>query len=166
MNKLLMVPLLLSLGACSTDMTDLESYVEQAKTRFQGSVEPLPQFPPYQTYAYRSERDPFAPLDTLERKEEVRESGVAAPQNRPLEPLEYFPLDALAMVGTLDRGGHRWGLIKDTDGRIHRVHAGNHIGQDYGTITEISATAVSIVELAQDENGLWVERESQLHIGE
>lgn len=154
-----------TVSSCSRDMSDLRQYVETTKNRFHGSVEPLPQFQPYQEYSYRSERNPFAPLDALARKEEVRDNKIK-PGNRTLEPLEYFPLDSLSMVGTLDRGGQRWGLIKDSEGKIHRVRSGNHIGQDYGSIKKINATSILITELTQDTNGLWVERETQLHIGE
>lgn len=167
MNKLLWIPILAAplLSGCSTDMSDLQSYVVDMKGRFQGSVDPLPQFKPPEIYTYRSERNPFEALNALER-EEVTSQAEGAPPDRALEPLEYFPLDALSMVGTLDRGGVRWGLIKDTEGKIHRVTNNNHIGQNYGAITDVNASSISITELIQDSSGLWAERVSQLHIGE
>lgn len=156
---------LIMLSGCSNETSDLQQYVEATKTKFQGSVEPLPQFRPPEIHSFRSERNPFKPLGTIEKEAEVQ-SGVNAPTDRALEPLEYFPLDSLSMVGTLDRGGIRWGLVKDTEGKIHRVKKNNYIGQNYGAITGINSSSISIAELIQDPSGLWAERVSQLHIGE
>lgn len=156
---------LIFLSACSNETADLQQYVDVTKTKFQGSVEPLPQFKPPEIHSFRSERNPFRPLGTIEQKS-VAKSGANAPTDRALEPLEYFPLDSLSMVGTLDRGGIKWGLVKDTEGKIHRVKKNNYIGQNYGAITEINSTSISITELIQDPSGLWAERVSQLHIGE
>lgn len=153
------------LHGCSVDMSDLQQYVDVTKDKFQGSVEPLPLVEPPEIYAFRSERNPFQPLSALEQKVSAKKNA-NAPKDRPLEPLEFFPLDALSMVGTLDRGGIRWGLVKDTEGKIHRVKGDNYIGQNYGAITGIDASSISITELIQDSSGLWVERVSQLHIGE
>ena len=153
------------LSACSNETSDLQQYVEATKTKFQGSVEPLPQFRPPEIHSFRSERNPFKPLGTIEQEVAVQ-SGANAPTDRALEPLEYFPLDSLSMVGTLDRGGVKWGLVKDTEGKIHRVKKNNYIGQNYGAITGVSASSISITELIQDPSGLWAERVSQLHIGE
>jgi type IV pilus assembly protein PilP len=155
----------LLLQGCPSGVVDLQEYVETTKNKFQGSVEPLPQFKPPEIYAYRSERNPFEALSVIEQEAVVR-AGANAPQDRALEPLEYFPLDALSMVGTLDRGGINWGLIKDSEGKIHRVKNDNYIGQNYGAITDVNSSHISITELIQDSSGLWKERVSQLHIGE
>lgn len=156
----------LAISACTNDMSDLEQYKNDVKGKFQGSVEPLPQFKPPVIHSYRADRNPFAPLGAIDRKADTNAGRDTSFLNRALEPLEYFPLDSLSMVGTLDRGGVRWGLVKDSEGKIHRVRSGNHIGQDYGAITDISATSITVTELIQDSTGLWTERESQLHIGE
>ena len=153
------------LQGCSDGMGDLQAFVDASKDKFHGSVEPLPQFKPPEIYAYRSERNPFEPLSAIEQKAVVSGS-VNAPKDRALEPLEYFPLDSLSMVGTLDRGGVQWGLVKDTEGKIHRVKKGNYIGQNYGSISDVNSSNISITELIQDSSGLWAERVSQLHIGE
>lgn len=157
--------LLSTLSACTSETADLQQFVDVTKTKFQGSVEPLPQFKPPEIHAFRSERNPFQPLSSIDQKTAVQK-GANAPTDRALEPLEYFPLDSLSMVGTLDRGGIKWGLIKDTEGKIHRVKEKNYIGQNYGAITNIDSSSISITELIQDPSGLWAERISQLHIGE
>lgn len=164
-DQLTLVLLALLLSGCSSDMSDLQAYVDQMKTKFQGSVEPLPTFLPPKLHIYRSERNPFEPLTAVERSQASAGSN-NSPKDRPLEPLEFFPLDSLAMVGTLQRGGVRWGLIRDAESKIHRVTVGNYLGQDYGSIVSISPSSITITELVQDSAGLWVDRQSQLHIGE
>lgn len=156
---------LLLIVGCSSDMSDLQAYTNEMKTKFQGSVEPLPRFPPPKLHVYRSDRNPFEPLSKVERANAAT-TNAKAPPSRPLEPLEFFPLDSLAMVGTLQRGGVRWGLIRDTESKIHRVKIGNHLGQNYGSISEITPSSITITELIQDSAGLWVDRQSQLHVGE
>ena len=48
--------------------------------------------------------------------------------DRNKEYLEQFPLDTLAMVGTLDREGSTFGLVRTQDGMVHRVTPGNYRG--------------------------------------
>lgn len=173
-NKLIYKPILCclavaGLAACSSEMGDLEEYVENTKQRYQGSVQPLPEFDLYRGYEYRHEgRNPFAPQSAVERREQPTDmEGENAPDpNRRKEPLEFFPLDSLLMVGTLEREGFRWGLIKDSEGTVHRVKRGNYAGQNYGRINEITETYIQVTELIQNDSGLWEERISQIRIGE
>ena len=46
---------------CAKDTNDLYAYIDQAKTKHVGSVEPLPQFAPYVSFTYSAGdlRDPF-----------------------------------------------------------------------------------------------------------
>jgi type IV pilus assembly protein PilP len=73
--------------------------------------------------------------------------------------LERFTLDSLLMVGSLERAGEGWTLIKDPDGGIHRVQVGNFLGRDHGRIVEMGDTFVAVIEIVPDgtEDG-WVER--------
>ena len=49
-------------GACAGDLSDLQQFVQETKQKHSGSVEPLPQFEPYQNFEYEPTalRDPFA----------------------------------------------------------------------------------------------------------
>lgn len=79
--------------------------------------------------------------------------------NRAREYLERFTLDSLLMVGSLERGGQDWTLIRDPDGGIHRVRMGNFLGRDHGRIVEMGGTFIAVIEIVPDgtEDG-WVER--------
>jgi hypothetical protein len=53
-------------------------------------------------------------------------------------------------------------LIKDPMGVIHRVHANEYMGQNYGRITAISGDKVDLVELVSNGNGGWMERPASI----
>jgi type IV pilus assembly protein PilP len=156
------------LTACSNDMSDLEQYVTETRTKYQGSVEPLPQFEPYQNYVYSTfnYRTPFTEPSAAQPDDQASDTGPRPDKDRRKEPLEFFPLDSLQMVGTLERGGESWGLVRDPDGTIHRVQPGNHAGENFGEIIRISETSIDLLEIIPDGLGAWIEREISLSLGE
>ncbi|TLY75108.1 MAG: pilus assembly protein PilP [Gammaproteobacteria bacterium] len=82
------------------------------------------------------------------------------------EFLEQFSLDTLKMVGTLRLGGHMFGLVQTKDGLVHRVTAGNHIGQAEGKITDITPAKISLIEIVPDSLGGYMERPAALALNE
>lgn len=159
---------ILLLSACSRDMTDLELYVESTQSKYHGSVQPLPQFEPYQNYIYSTFnfRTPFTEPTTGIDQDTASDNGIRPETERRKEPLEFFPLDSLKMVGTLERNKQVWGLIRDPDGTIHRVQPGNHAGENYGEIIKIGDSSIDLLEIIPDGLGAWIEREISLSIGE
>lgn len=154
-------------GGCSRSMSDLEQYIEATKNKYQGSVEPLPQFEPYQNHVYTAfnYRDPFIEPVAADTSQDT--AGAGGPDtNRRKEPLEFFPMDSLDMVGILEQKGEVWGLIQDPDGTIHRVQTGNHAGENFGEIIRITEDRIDFVEIIPDGMGAWVEREITLSIGD
>ena len=87
-------------------------------------------------------------------------------QKRNREFLEQFSLDTLKMVGTLRLGGSIYGLVQTKDGLVHRVSAGNYIGQAEGKITDISPSKISVVEIVPDGLGGYMERPAALALNE
>ncbi len=171
-RPLLVSALAIGLSACAGDVRDLQQFVQETKQKHSGSVEPLPQFEPYQNFEYDPAelRDPFAAQPDLAPPDETsvatNTGGLQPDQSRRREPLEFFPLDTLAMVGVLEQNGVTWGLIQAPDGTIHRVLEGNYAGENFGQITRISEERVSILEIVPDGLGAWVEREAALVLGE
>jgi type IV pilus assembly protein PilP len=92
-------------------------------------------------------------------------SMLAAEQSRRKEPLEAYPLDAMAMVGSVERGGRRYALMK-VDKLLYQVKAGDYLGQNYGKITKISETDIVLREIVQDAAGEWIERPTTLELQE
>lgn len=160
------------LAACTggDQMADLRTYVQQVEARPARPIEPLPEIKPYETYAYSAGelRDPFEVPQATEAVgiASAPKNGIRPDANRPREPLEGFPLDALRMVGTLDREGHRWGIVKARDGAVYRVQEGNFVGQNYGKITRISEQQMDLTEVVPDGQGGWLERPASLALND
>lgn len=174
MQRLKLIPLfgLMSmLTACGGDMSDLEQFIEETKQAHHGKVDPLPEFPPYQTFEYTAlnVRDPFRAQTDLSNSPIAAESEYNGPRpeaTRRREPLESYPVDALKMVGLLQQKSQTWGLVRDPDGTIHRVQPGNYAGKNHGRIVQVTETKIDIVELVPDGLSGWVNRDAQLAMTE
>ncbi len=156
-------------GCAGDDLTDLRDYVAEVKARPKGAVEPLPEIKTVEPYVFNPEglRDPFIIDDKSEETEEARiASSVRPDTNRPKEELESYELDTLRMVGTVDKQGVLWGLVKATDGTIHRVRSGNYMGKNFGKIVSIKENLIELVEIVSDSPGVWRERKAVLDLAE
>jgi type IV pilus assembly protein PilP len=49
---------------------------------------------------------------------------------------------------------------------LYQVHQGDHLGQNYGLITKIVETEVTLREIVQDAAGEWIERAASLQLQE
>jgi len=160
------------LTACSHNPTaDLEVYVEEVKNQQKASIEPLPEFEPFDSFEYAASelRDPFTPPVFSHAPATVAQatgSGIKPDFDRPTEPLEEYPLDSLRMVGTLEQNEDSWALILDTDDTIHRVQHGNYLGQNHGKIIRVTEFEVELTEIIPDGLGGWMERPASIAISE
>jgi len=150
-----------ALAACGGGQSDLLKYIDQVKARPGGRIDPLPQIKPYETFAYEAEtlRSPFTPDRPAGR------SGATGPRpdsSRPKEYLEQFPLDTMAMAGTLSQGNRNYGLVQTQDGLIHKVEAGNYIGQYDGRVVAITPAEILIEELVPDGMGSFYKRSASI----
>ena len=167
----IIVLLVLFLAACSdSGLNDLESFVAETKQK-KGVVEPLPEFKTAETYRYSAEslRDPFSTwkseVKTTVATQKVIE-GVRPNVNRSKEALENFPLDTLKMMGTLEFNQQLWGLVKAPDGIIYRVKPNNHLGQNYGKISQIQEDKLLLTEIVPNGLGGWEERQATLSVND
>jgi type IV pilus assembly protein PilP len=172
MNNLRRSSILLSvitssvLAGCSQGYDDLYTYIEQQKAAHIGSVKPIPQFKPYESFTYSAYdlRDPFEAAVDIE-EEADKEDLLSPDKSRPRQPLEAFPLDTLRMVGVLEQGENLWGLIEDPKKVVHRVQVGNYMGQNEGAITGITEGEIFLVEIIPDGVGGYLERNASIAIG-
>ncbi len=154
------------LSGCMSGVDDeLRVYVEQVNARPGGRIEPLPQIRPYESFAYAADsvRSPFVP----DRPDSP--SSIAGPKpikDRGKEYLEQFPLDTLAMVGTLENHGMTFGLLQTQDGMVHRVTSGNYVGQNDGRIVGINPAEISIEELVPDGIGSFYKRSADIGLSD
>lgn len=162
----------LTVFGCSKDMSDLQAYVQEVKARPAIPPKPPAALKPYESFEYvaAGRRDPFD-SSVIETPEEVARkrgstSDIKPPINHTPEFLESFPLDTLRMVGSLERGGVLWGLIKTPDHTIQRVSQGHFIGQNYGQITQVTETGISLSETVPDGFGGWQKREGAVALSE
>jgi len=160
------------LSACAGGQDDLSTWVQQQRATAQPKVEPVqaPQAHVPQAYQGVGAVSPFSDekLTGLLRAElgVPAVSGLlAAEQRRRKEPLEAVPLDTLTMVGLLRRGND-WVALVRSEQLIHQVRRGNHLGQNFGRVTAISETQITLREIAPDPAGEWVERSTTLQLQE
>jgi type IV pilus assembly protein PilP len=162
-----------ALTACSTNNQDLQQWMAQQRRQTVPKVTPLTEPAKYQPLPYvgASAADAFASdrLTQVLRREAGQFGGSAAllaPElNRRKEPLEAYPLDAMTMVGSLDRAGQKVALVK-VDQLLHQVRQGNYLGQNYGRVMKISESDVTLREIVQDAAGEWIERSTTLQLQE
>ena len=93
-------------------------------------------------------------------------AGLIAPElARRREPLEASPLDTVVMVGSLINTGKPVALVR-VDNLLYQVRVGNYLGQNYGRITKISESGLTLREIVQDAAGEWIERTATLQLQE
>jgi len=157
--------LVLAVGttACSRDMSDLERYITEVNTRPGGRIEPLPVIRPYQSFAYEAYelRSPFLPETPL-GPASTPDRGIRPDRGRSREFLEQFPLDTLAMVGTLTFEGAYYALVQTPDTLVHRVQIGNFVGQNDGRIISIDEQEIQVNEIVADGIGGYIERDATI----
>jgi type IV pilus assembly protein PilP len=159
-----------ALVGCGGEQQELSQWMEQQKREVKPNVEPLSppkKFTP-QPYAALGGVEPFSTQKlTVALRQEAKQpnSLLSAEVNRRKEPLEAYPLDSMTMVGSVVRGGRQFALLK-VDNLLYQVKPGDYIGQNYGKITKISETDVSLREIVQDAAGEWIERTSALQLQE
>lgn len=170
----LLVPIALVLSGCGpSGEEELRLWMADQRATTKPSVTPLTEpkkfFP--QPYGEDGAVEPFNQLkltQALRRDTNQVASNAAliAPEmSRRKEPLELFPLDAMAMVGSLNKNGALTALLK-VDNLIYQVRAGSYLGQNYGKILQITETSIKLREIVQDATGDWIERTTSLDLQE
>lgn len=85
---------------------------------------------------------------------------------RPRDYLEHFALDTLRLVGTLERSGRVWALIRDESSRVSPVTVGSYVGLNQGRVRAIAANRVDLVEQVARDDGVWIERPESLGLAQ
>lgn len=166
MKQILPVLLVMLLTACGgEEFQDLRDFVKNAGANMRGKIPPPPEVKPYEPFIYNNDTsiaDPFKPRKPDRSAGHV---GINQPDlERPREALEEFSLESLKMVGYLYQDDVGYAVIRAPDYKLHRVKAGNYIGMNFGLITEVADTGVTVKEMVQDSVGDWSERTSSLQL--
>lgn len=161
---------LLGLGGCAADLDELQQWMEQQRREARPTAQPLVPPKTFHPQAYEAGTgiDPFSTqkLSVAIKQEATQPNSLlTAEMGRRREPLEAFPLDSMSMVGSLTRAERRYALLK-VDNLLHQVKTGDYLGQNFGRITQISETEITLREVVQDAAGEWIERTSTLQLQE
>jgi len=171
MRKLILLTGVALLAACGgEEQSELRQELTAMTKDLRGRVDPLPQVRSYEPVPYKGESmlDPFVPGRIVVSQAATGGGGGGGVQpdlNRPKEPLEAFPLEAVQMVGTLAQNKDTYALVR-AGNNLFRVKKGNYMGQNFGVITAIDEGQISLKEVVQDSGGDWVERTTTVQMSE
>jgi type IV pilus assembly protein PilP len=157
-------------GCGDGGVQEVRQWMDDVRKQTPVRVQKLPEpkkFTPF-TYGGKNEIDPYSPAKlsaALAKLQANSNSAIKPDLERRKEPLEAYPLDALKMVGTLEKPGLSYALIQ-VDKSVFQVKVGNYIGQNFGMITKITDTEVELKEIVRDAAGEWTERKAKLELQE
>lgn len=160
-------------GCTASGQDELQAWMQSERNSIKPSVQPIPEPSKFVPQAYVGERQ-MQPFSSEKLASVLRGSQAAPVANAALiepelarrkQPLEAYPLDVMAMVGSLNRDGQLVALVK-VDNLLYQVRPGSYLGQNYGRVTRISETEVVMREIVQDSAGEWIERAAALQLQE
>ncbi|MCU0924644.1 MAG: pilus assembly protein PilP [Hydrogenophaga sp.] len=167
------VILVLMSGCTSSGQDELREWMQAERNAITAQVKPIPEPTKFVPQAYAGERqvEPFSDeklasvLKSSDIAPTVNAALITPELNRRKQPLEAFPLDAMSMVGSLNRQGRLVALVK-VDNLLYQVTPGSYLGQNYGRVMKITETEVVLREIVQDAVGEWTERPAALQLQE
>ena len=169
-RQLTLALLAVLLTACGAETEELQQWTEQQRREVKPNVTPLQPPKKFDPQPYDSTQavEPFSNQKlTVALKQEARQpnSLLSAELNRRKEPLEAYPLDSMGMVGSVQKQGQPFALLR-VDNLLYQVKVGDYLGQNYGRITKIAETEIGLREIVQDAAGEWIERPAALQLQE
>jgi type IV pilus assembly protein PilP len=153
----------LFLCACSSSEDELSRYIHAVKSRPPSprTIEPIPEFKPLAKFSFPANEKRRSPFKAIQRQGQI---DINSPNmNRPKQPLEAFPLDALKFVGILKQGNSIWALISQPGGLVTRARVGDYMGKNFGQITHIKENKINIEETVQ-LGGRWEKKHFSLNL--
>lgn len=157
MNKkfITLLPLIFLIAGCSSsNHGDLEEWMVQQTKQQKGMITPLPEAKRFVPIEFIAEVDPFNERPILMR-EKTPENKYAPDPYRRKETLEQYPLSELILIGILELGNKKQGLVRTPDNIVHQVSIGNYMGSNYGKIIEIKETELVLDERVRGGSDGW-----------
>ncbi|MCY7306919.1 MAG: pilus assembly protein PilP [Rhodoferax sp.] len=168
----LMLALLVS--ACSdSGGDDLQRWMAEQRSQTRPKVVPIAEPKVFKPEGYTQVDlvEPFSKekLTLALRRDSGQASAngalVAPELARRKQALEAYPLDAMALVGSMVRAGQPVALVR-VNNLLYQVRPGDYLGQNYGRVMKINETEVALREIVQDAVGEWIERTASLQLQE
>ncbi|WP_069470877.1 pilus assembly protein PilP [Candidatus Marithrix sp. Canyon 246] len=167
--------IIILLSACNKhDLSDLETYIANIRAINHSSIKPISAYEPIQHYFYNAtkNRDPFIPLKSLMAKSKPKSKPKSKqPKPKVIKPeiikpvvkkkrkkcrrnshIDYTGIKHLKMVGTLQMGKHKWGLVK-SNGIVLRVKRYDYIGK--AKVLRIRKNHIIFLRIVPDGKGCW-----------
>jgi len=164
----------LALVACGgSNGEQLEKWMAEQRSQARPKVVPIPAPKVFKPESY-AQSDLVAPFSKEKLTQALKRDGVQAISNAALvapelarrkQALEAFPLDSMALVGSMVRAGQPVALVK-VNNLLYQVRPGDYLGQNFGLVTKINETEVALREIVQDAVGEWIERTASLQLQE
>lgn len=160
-------------GCSASGEGALRQWMAEQKNQTRPKITPISEpklFKP-ESYDQLTAVDPFSieKLTQALRRDSTQATSngalIAPELARRKEALESFPLDSMTMVGSLVKAGQPVALVK-VDNLLYQVRPGNYLGQNFGKVTKINETEITLREIAQDAVGEWIERAVTLQLQE
>ncbi|MEW7849948.1 pilus assembly protein PilP [Massilia aurea] len=167
-HSILLLAAVLLAGCGDGGVGETRAWMKEVEGRTVVKVKPLPEPKTFQPHAYvpGEALDPFDQTKLLGELARMAQTSPNANQpdlTRPKEPLEYFPIDTMRMVGTMKKAGVSYAMVQ-VERTLYRVRPGQRLGQNYGRVTRVSDEAIEIRESVQDAAGDWVERIANIEL--
>ncbi|MBX9848783.1 MAG: pilus assembly protein PilP [Rhodocyclaceae bacterium] len=171
---LVLVAMALALAGCGVSGEDeLRQWMAAQRSQTRPKVNPISEPKQFQPESYNqvTSMEPFSNqklTQALKREstQATANGALLAPElARRREALESFPLDAMTLVGSLTKESQPVALVK-VENLLYQVRPGNYLGQNYGRVTKIAETEVTLREIVQDASGEWIERTATLQLQE
>jgi type IV pilus assembly protein PilP len=161
------------LGCGSSQEDDVRQWMVEERNQAKPKVKPIPEPKQFKAEAYLNAAavEPFSKdklTQALKRdsSQSASNGALVAPElARRKEPLEAFPLDSMNLVGSIIKAGAPVALVK-VDNLLYQVKVGNYLGLNYGKVTKITESEVTLREIVQDAVGEWIERIATLQLQE
>ena len=160
----------IALAGCGGSHDELRQWMSDVRKEMRPVTPKVNEPKTFEPFIYRDQNDidPFDPnkvANALKSLASKSTSGFAPDLSRRREALEAYPLDTITMVGTLQRPNLRYALLR-ADGVVYQTKVGNYVGQNFGLVTRINESEVTLREVVQDAAGEWVERTTTLQLQE
>ena len=160
--------MILSVLGCGgqSGKVDLDQYMGEMRAKPTGKIESLPEFKPYEAFAYQAAgmRSPFEPPVILKSGNQQINSNVKPDLAREKGFLEQFDIESISLVGSISNEDGLWGLVRSSEG-VHRVKEGDYLGRNHGRIDYIDEQELRVIEIIPAGNDLWIERPRSLILG-
>lgn len=159
-------------GCGTGDEEPLSVWMQRERELIKPSVKPIPEPTKFEPYQYLSQSlvEPFSKEklagilrsgQTTNQRSAIIDSELA----RRKQPLESFPLDSMAMVGTMQGKDGLTALVK-VGSLLYQVKTGAYLGQNFGRVMKVAENEITLREIAQDAAGEWIERPATLQLQE